>query len=534
MEVDGRRDNEAGNRDEAAHANHDADIRRHHKTLGELHKHIFSGDKVLRSLEAMGRLLGVDRRKIPDHLSHLAQALLWSEKAGLETMSNTVASLQQHGHLEVLSTFCWRRYDETPMRLKIHWQSVGPSVVEAKAKVLCVEHGRAMLLKVPNSAALRERFRSILVCMKGCTLHRVADSHNTQSLATMVESILQQQAPLPPAAHHEDLVTSDELATNLAAERLLSTTPRLGKEGPHKLLHVLCDVHKASGVARKTFQVAGLAKLPAGLTHTALSLRSSGDLQRVRNSLKHILSTELVILRHAFLSDSAKLYRDRVCATFLSSPKPRIQAFRAALTLILNSDWRQPQIAHICERPFCCQDEQASRNMMVKVLCRGLLPRSIPIFPKGNWCGIDKSLDSVGLCVAVHGLLFKALAHAFGYSHHHVPADVGEIAEEDGDAEHRSDDEIAHPQVLQDSVQAELEDYRRKVRRWRQSTRIFLSDPSSIQHLLLARTVISPQTDMMYELLRMSGGEWSDAQLVAASETGQPAVSMSDCVAVTR
>ena len=28
----------------------------------------------------------------------------------------------------------------------------------------------------------------------------------------------------------------------------------------------------------------------------------------------------------------------------------------------------------------------------------------------------------------------------------------------------------------------------------------------------------------MYELLRMSGGEWSDAQLVAASETGQPAM----------
>ena len=211
-------------------------------------------------------------------------------------------------------------------------------------------------------------------------------------------------------------------------------------------------MHKASGVARKTFQVAGFAKIPASLTHTHSTLTAF-----LRRSTACAKLPEAHPVHRA--GDIATRLPFRLCQV-VQRPCVRdiLEASHPGVPRSIDIDsQRQSQIAHICERPFCCQDEQASRHMMVKVLCRGMLPRSMPIFSKRNWCGIDKSLDSVGLCVAVHGLLFKALAAI-------------RIIMCPQRLERSQKMMQFHPQVLHASFQAELEDYRRKVRRWRQGS----------------------------------------------------------------
>ena len=182
MDMDERRDNEAGNRDEAANANHDAEIR----ITGRLVSCTSTSSVVTKSCVLWKHWFAFWEWTV----ARFQTALTWRARpcCGRRRLVSTRCPTQ----LRLSSSMgIWKSYPlsagEDMMRPPCASRSSGKvwahQLLRPKPS-LCVEHGRAMLLKVPNSAALRERFRSILVCMKGCTLHRVADSHNTQSLAT--------------------------------------------------------------------------------------------------------------------------------------------------------------------------------------------------------------------------------------------------------------------------------------------------------------------------------------------------------------
>ena len=124
-------------------------------------------------------------------------------------------------------------------------------------------------------------------------------------------------------------MTTDECSANMLAERLLAfgETPFL----PGRTLHVLCDVHKTSAVAKRTLNLR--EDLITGCLKVALTARATGTMHQLRKAFRRVLQQLLVVLPDES-SLPAKRYRQFILDTFL--PDDQISSRKAlGLQLLL-------------------------------------------------------------------------------------------------------------------------------------------------------------------------------------------------------
>ena len=298
-----------------------------------------------RSLIATSTALGIPRFRLVPALHLMASSMQVVQTRSLEAFFVFLLGLRQGGEVQVLNCWRWRKYDETKTRLRVQWQKAGASTKETQGKLMVVEHGLGILLaSSPPDHALRQH---VLVHIRFCNTCRLADNHTTQTVAHLLLHLLNSCPGVPDNVALHDLVTTDALSTNLAAERALTAAGRagglMGNRTAATTLHVTCDVHKASNIAKRMFGLNGMNHIPGAVIKVALCLQGSGHMERLRRHLASVIRSKLVIYRFGNASEEAQRYREKVTSIFLASPRPHVQGFRKVLLMFvewgLEKEW---------------------------------------------------------------------------------------------------------------------------------------------------------------------------------------------------
>ena len=289
-------------------------------------------------------------------------------------------------------------------------------------------------------------------------------------------------------------------------------------------LHLICAVHKASAVAKKAEALE--QDVITFAIRVALLLRGSGMMNRLKKAIVRIFETHL--FRHVGGSagvDAAE-YRKLVVGTFLSNAEPRTARLKSLVVQVLNGDFRSDQIDHYCHG--CCRTRDDTLRLCRRI-ASGLAGRAIRVFPRTNWCGADKCLDSLGIVAAMHNLLARAMSMVFFFAALETGRLDGSVGDEAADVDVEDLGEpptggagTEGPNAALDLAVPDAHEAERKENAAnRQFASNFLKSHLAVQRLVLARTHLRPQSGLMLRFLQVSGSSWERRQLKRCQETGR-------------
>ena len=159
-----------------------------------------------RSLIATSTALGIPRFRLVPALHLMAGSMQVVQTRSLEAFFVfCLLGLRQGGEVQMLNCLRWRKYDETKTRLR------------AQGNLMRVEHGLGILFA--SSPPDHVQQQQVLVHIRLCNTCRVADNHNTQIVTHLLLHLLNCCPGVPDNVALHDLITTDALSTNLAAER---------------------------------------------------------------------------------------------------------------------------------------------------------------------------------------------------------------------------------------------------------------------------------------------------------------------------
>lgn len=338
--------------------------------------------------------LGIDDRRLTESLCVLAEASVRGERDAALALFQVVRSLASQGRIIPIHFAFGRKYDETPLKLRVSWESFGgkrETDDEPAAKLLLVERRFSMVLaeKIEQAEMSDDDFakaqgqKALLIRGRLSTVLRVFANMTAASLKHALQHALLPFSPGQVFRQEDTIITTDEHASNKKAELYIQEDARAVNEKA-SFLHVICDVHKCSGVAKKT-----LALDPDLITkciQVALFLRQSGAMSRFRRSFVAVLVGSLKVVR-GNAGIEASDHREAVINTFLAGTSPKTASFRVAVGSLLNGDWRSGEIRHYCNG--CCSSRGATEKALRDFVVPGFVGRKIKVFPRGNWCGAD-------------------------------------------------------------------------------------------------------------------------------------------------
>lgn len=473
--------------------------------------------------------------RVVDHLLRVACSVVSGKLQCLRSLHSVVSQLGRTGEMILQHFYSWRKYDETPQRIKVRWLREQEDEEEPAGKLMVVEWTWGMDLALPSAPE-----RPLLI--RG-DLHRdlrAADSMEVQTVVKLIREVCKSELELSRGFLRADtLVTTDAHPSNIAAESFMLF------DGPtsNRLLHLLCDVHKCSAVAKKP--VALHSTIVSEMIQLALAFKATGSVAKMRRHLKDVVA-EWVVHKSGYPPLDAAPFREAVCDTFLSSRSKKTVAVKTFLHRILNGDWRNfGVLEHYCRG--CCRDKSDTIKVCQKYLALGFAKCRIKIFPRSNWCGSDTTVDQIGGYLAIHGLFREVFARTFACKPSCMPAmgpdrarcegapvaecrgEPLDVDEEDGVA---VDDAAGVGAIVamggdaddapHGAAVADPENERRKqLAQAKQIGMRLLSRPEALRDLFLIRRVLRPQVAMMRELLRRSGDTWELNEMKTFAEQGR-------------
>ena len=75
------------------------------------------------SATTLGRAVGLDTRRVTDHLVVMADTAICSVRDAIQCLMQRLAGMQDR--IRLVSFLNWRRYDETPLKLAVRWPEWG-------------------------------------------------------------------------------------------------------------------------------------------------------------------------------------------------------------------------------------------------------------------------------------------------------------------------------------------------------------------------------------------------------------------------
>eukprot|EP00971_Amphidinium_carterae_P043663 859467-Amphidinium_carterae.3 len=372
----------------------------------------FAAGRVV-SIQALATIAQHDRRRILESMFALAGCVEQQCQHQLRLLLQYLTAKQRTGELEMCNAVLFCKYDETPLKLVLGWgahsSDVGTATVKSRAKLLVVEREVVLCCFMPQVQPhqagaylnLRVPFSNLL---------RVADSMEGQVVTRIVEQAMDfcgDGTDLRQLfAIVDEVSTTDEHASNGVCERVLQQ-----QHDNHDCLHLLCDIHKCSAIAKKAFDLAPC--FTSRLIHTAMFLQSSGAMQIFRQALCAEIEETTERRVGGGCSLEADKYRLHIYDVFLSRQRRTRQACKQAMTELFNLDIRVPTIAHHCHG--CCSDTPTLVRKIKRYIIGELAGSTIPVFPQSNWIGADEAIDRLGVLAATHQLLQRGLVQGFGF-----------------------------------------------------------------------------------------------------------------------
>lgn len=178
----------------------------------------------------------------------------------------------------------------------------------------------------------------------------------------------------------------DRAASNLRAERAILAARRA--HGWHSLVFP-CEIHKISGVFRKTFAVA--ESDVRGQIHLSLAVGLGAGMYQLRGLIRDFVHERLVIRRGA-APRAATEYRQQLVRLCVARGS-RLLLERLCLASLPNGDWRKrgvlevfvPERAVIDRRRVCDVVAQALQQCLA-----GAKLAKLATWPRHRWTGADK------------------------------------------------------------------------------------------------------------------------------------------------
>jgi hypothetical protein len=454
---------------------------------------------------ATASLIGVDRRQIPRMLKCMAATVVAGEDSSLHTFLQIIRALRTSGQIVPITFINFRKYDETPIRLRVRWED--EEDLEPSAKLMVVERSWAMVLMQSDSQRV--------VCIRG---HLSSKSVVASSMtAESIKAIIKKTTQLPPELtdifdHYDNMIVTDEHPSNISAEHGLHDVASPNATS----CHLICDIHKAAAVAKKTFSLnEGLVTC---LVRAGLSVRACGGLARLRRAMGTVVE-ELLVVRPGDAGIDASAYRAQVQATFLRGRDARSHRLRYVMSTLLNGDYKKEGVVeHFCNG--CCTGRADTVKRFKKYFIRLLFSKGIKVFPRSNWLGSEEALDSVGLLASIHDIGYKTFALAFGHikkSELHGQSLGKHVFPDLDGASHAEQPEFVNGWAVavagnQGPVSDE-DSYRKEQQQSMKITLDFLARASARRDVLIARRCISPQVTMIKAMLRVSAPRWDHEQM---------------------
>ena len=422
-----------------------------------------------------------DRRRVAEAVESLAAALECEQMRAIRAAIDYLTALSRSGDLKLLGIVSWRKYDETKLKVRVAWKKRAIAELEPGAKTFVLERGVTLLAEVH-----REGIVDKFVCLRFplTTAVRVAENMSTASTLALIQACLP-KVDISAFPVHVEAICTDQHASNMSAERLRHS--HLSSAAPPQMsLHLVCDVHKVSALAKTTY---GLTKpFLSRLLQLGLWFQAPNTMPLLREAVKGIVTENAQRVLEGHAGVPAALHRKAVHEAFLSETSAKALAIKHACSSLLNGDYSSTTIRHYCSG--CCIDELDAAQKIWHLIFRPLLSRRFRIFPKSNFLGHDTLLNQLGLLASLHNLLQRSMVRAFGFTVHHdmqnevqqVELDENEFAPVLGDEEGEFDE----------------------VARWREANiaarsgaAAFISSAHHQQDLLLLRVILEPQVALM-------------------------------------
>ena len=384
--------------------------------------------------DGISKSAGLHRKDCEIHLQAAAAVALQNQILVRDNLCKWVIEQSKAGAMIPVLYMEHVSYDETPMRLNVHW---GEQKEVATTKVLVVEHEYLMLMQLRHGLAHLEdkdltgtnATPSQFFCVYGrfSPSLRALDSCTGEGLQATLETTF--QAPREAESFHRKLRLAevDEYPANFRCEGLVGE--KKGDKWGRAV--IICSGHKAHSAATKTWAIPPGPTLLSGIIHFALSLDSPQALKRLRTALvAEMKYRTLRIWDTPHSPPEARKFRLQMLDLF--APAPRLHPRRRALleecaASVLNGEWRQHDVLeHYCSGQGCCRDAEHTKQKIHYMLSRMLVVLPPCLFKKNNWLEWTKGLRAPGFLQGLHGLLGSAYLRAF----HNIPREVREEAEQ--------------------------------------------------------------------------------------------------------
>ena len=516
------------------------------------------------SKEALGKMLSLDPKKVESSLQAIASTLTLCDRADRLSLESLLSS----SACELLLYVDLNRYDETPMLLTVK-QPLGtptgsgevaalpagsasaavpvppavhvPTITKqaAKSKVFAVDHGFAMLLKVPSDMTGTGP-QYITVTGKTLTWLQILERTTASQLKQALGAI---DAVGPSAASFAlqcRLTTTDAAAENFSAER---GTLR-SREDSWTSIHLVCMVHQIALAHTRTFSL--MQEHISGMVNLSLSLAMGSAMAAFRDHLARIVRQRLLIIR-GFPSQEVLQYRHFILELFCVSGRQR-ELRHFLLSMLPNGDWRRRDAVEVYVAPAVDINADQLTDQVVQGLVVALSGRVFTTYPQSRWIGCDVAVDEVGLCEAVHGLLSLTYASMLGQKQaadgeHRPQYQDGELADLQGFGTSGSTEPISQepaggpadeellvqsrgeqgPDVLpslQPEPAAGDPSAEALARRKQIASQWLRMEP--LPQLMLARLCLRPMTSLLRAYIERSGDKWEQTQRAAEVEAMNP------------
>ena len=382
------------------------------------------------SKEAMARVSAVPSDQLENTLSALVSTLLQVDRGDRAMLEKLVVD----SGAQLVMYVEHSRFDETPLRVRQQHQletilshslpepsaqSTGRSkrgqqstssiqktlAATSASKLLAVENRFLMLVRAPvlaDASDLDDRF----LCLRGTSLtslhllEKASGSCQQQCLKrSSGASSWSSRFPLKLRVS-----TSDQAGANFLAEKMVLGA-RKEDGSSWSGLHLPCNVHIVAGAFRKTFRL--LDTDVTGMVNVALFLSVGSNMLLFRQTLTQVVTSKLQIVM-GYPTPEMNAYREHILNTFCSAGRG-VALKRCLLAKLANGDWQRKDIIQV----FIPPGVDYAEDQILENLCTGLLlslaGSLFSIYPRHRWLGADATVEQVGLCEAVHGLLSTTL-----------------------------------------------------------------------------------------------------------------------------